>query len=265
MNTRALFIAAGITAGCFLTAPVWAQPAPAASADAAPPAAPEPGADTMAPPEPAKAKPARRARPHRFHIQAGLRTTIISNEGYDPFAEGNGLAQGAFSFAYSPWRTLPFSVYGVGEWSIGGASSVTARGADSSLLVNRLGLGVEGRYEPISRLYMYVRLMPAAVNLNATIKDWELSNTLMGDAWTWGLDTTGGAAIRVGNVGRDEMPKTTFWFLFDLGYSFAGEANLVLKPTANDDSLDGRQFGGIPLTPFRPSGVLWRFAFSVAF
>lgn len=265
MNTRALFIAAGITAGCFLTAPVWAQPAPAASADAAPPAAPEPGADTIAPPEPAKAKPARRARPHRFHIQAGLRTTIIPNEGYDPFAEGNGFAQGAFSFAYSPWRTLPFSVYGVGEWSIGGASSVTARGADSSLLMNRLGLGVEGRYEPISRLYMYVRIMPSAMNLNGTIREGELPTTLMGDAWTWGLDTTGGAAIRVGNVGRDEKPKTTFWFLFDLGYSFAGEAKLVLKPTANDDSLDGRHFGGIPLTPFRPSGVLWRFAFSVAF
>lgn len=240
-------------------------PAPETTASM-PPAedAPKTVSDTPIP-QPEPKKPARRARPHRFQIQFGLRTTLIPNEGYDPYAEGNGLAQAAFTFAYSPWRTLPFSVYGVGEWNIGGASSAMARGADSALIYNRLALGVEGRYEPISRLYMYLKVMPAAINVSGTFNNYGVFPTLEGDAWTWGLDTTAGAAIRVGNIGRDETPKTTFWFMLDLGYSFAGEANIVLRPTANDDSLEGRRFGGIPLTPFTPSGVLWRFAFSAAF
>lgn len=171
----------------------------------------------------------------------------------------------AFSFAYTPWRSLPFSVYGVGEWSIGGVGPNDVRTAESSLVMNRLGLGLEGRYEPISRLYMFVKLMPTAMNLSGSIDAQGLYPRLTGDDWTWGFDATAGTAIRIGNIGRDESPKSTFWISLDLGYGFAGEAKVVLRPTGDDDALEGRRFGGIPLTPFRPSGVLWRVAMSLAF
>lgn len=224
--------------------PVAAVPAPAANAPDAPP--------VLRP----------RPLPHHIGLQFGVRTTNIPNGGYDPFSESNGLAQASIAATFTPWRSLPFSAHALAEWNIG-ASHAMARGADTSLTMHRFALGVEGRYEPISRLYFFAKLAPAAVHARAEIEDFALSAELTSRSWTWAVDTTGGAALRLGNAGKDHDPSATFWLMLEMGYSFAGEAEMVLTPVEDQD--EPRRFGSVALPGLTPSGFLTRFAGAVTF
>jgi hypothetical protein len=238
-------------------------PAPAITGSAAinapsSPAPPPPGASPDAPRSP-------RPRPltHRFGFQLGLRTTNITDGGFDPYAESNGFGQASFVGTFTPWRTLPFSVHLVGEYDIG-VNDSEARGDKTSLSMHRIALGLEGRYEPISRLYFYARVAPSALHLRGTIDDIPLGAKLAARTWTWGLDTSGGAAIRLGNGGNDADPIVTFWLTVDLGYTFAGEAEMVYHPVEVNDE-EGRRFGDVTLPPIRPNGFVTRFAGVVTF
>jgi hypothetical protein len=235
----------------------------AISAMPAPPAPDAPNTNTDAPP-PADAAPDIKARPlpHHIGLQFGVRTLFIPSSGYDPFAESNGLAQASIAGTFTPWRSLPFSAHAIAEWDIGG-SNATARGAATNLTMFRFALGVEGRYEPISRLYFFAKLAPAAIHARADIEDYALSATLKARSWTWALDTTGGAALRLGNAGKEHDPSATFWLMLEMGYSFAGEAEMVLTPGAIDD--EPRRFGSVALPGLEPSGFLTRFAGAITF
>jgi hypothetical protein len=51
--------------------------------------------------------------------------------------------------------------------------------------------------------------------------------------------------------------------MLEMGYSFAGEAEMVLTPGAIDD--EPRRFGSVALPGLEPSGFLTRFAGAVTF
>jgi hypothetical protein len=106
------------------------------------------------------------------------------------------------------------------EWNLG-SSNALARGDETSLTLYRFAAGLEGRYEPISRLYLFVKLVPAAIHARADIEDPALGATLKSRSWTWSLDATGGAAFRLGSSGKDNDPSASFWLMCDMGYSFA--------------------------------------------
>jgi hypothetical protein len=213
---------------------------------------------------PADAPPVARPRPlpHHIGLQFGVRTTNIPASGYDPFAESNGLAQASIAGTFTPWRSLPFSAHAIAEWDVGG-SNAEARGATTNLTMFRFALGLEGRYEPISRLYFFAKVAPAALHARSEIEDFALSATLKARSWTWALDTTGGAALRLGDAGKDYDPSATFWLMLEMGYSFAGNAKMVHTPAEIDD--EPRRFGSVALPDLNPSGFLTRFAGAVTF
>lgn len=227
-------------------------------------AMPAPVANTPPPPDQPDAPPIVKSRPlpHHIGLQFGVRTTNIPSGGYDPFAESNGLAQASIAGTFTPWRSLPFSAHALAELDIGGSNAM-ARGAETSLTMLRFALGLEGRYEPISRLYFFAKVAPAAIHASAEIEDYFLSATLKSRSWTWALDTTGGAALRLGNAGKDHDPSATFWLMLEMGYSFAGEAEMVLTPGEIED--EPRRFGSVALPDLSPSGFLTRFAGAITF
>lgn len=201
-------------------------------------------------------------RPHRFGVYFGIRAMNLKHSGYDPYSDSDAFVQHAVGFSFSPVRTRPLSLHFLAEWNLG-ASSAYARGAQTDLLVNRIALGVEARWMPKSRFYLYAKVVPAAVNLYATIDDYALGATLESSAWTYMIDTSGGAALRLGTAGKEPGRTASFWLMMDWGYTFAGQTSMTFRPKEIED--DTRKFGAINLPSFQPSGFITRASFGVTF
>lgn len=212
--------------------------------------------------EPDSAAARQRPLTHHFGIHLGARVVHIPSSGYDPFSDSNGLGQSVIAATFTPWRSLPFSAHVAAEWNVG-SSNALARGDETSLSLYRFAAGIEGRYEPISRLYLFVKLMPAALHARAEIEDPALNVTLKSRSWAWSLDATGGAAFRVASGGKDHDPAVSFWLLCDMGYSFAGKADMVFTP--GDVEEESRRFGSVALPGLDPSGFVTRITGALTF
>jgi hypothetical protein len=232
-------------------------------------APPGPGRDEAAPAPPAphrdEAAPAP-AAPHKQHWSAGLGFvgSVVASPGYDPYSKDNTLPMLALFGTFTPWDSRPFQLRIAFEWDYGGSSS-TARSEPSNLEIHRLALGLEGRYTPMSRIALFVRGMPAAMHIGASIKDPYLGNTLETGIWTWGVDLTGGAAARIGSIGNSESPVASFWVGLDMGYRFAGTAAMRFRPGDLTEDDQSRHFGEVPLPNLDLSGFLSRLSVSVSF
>lgn len=248
-----------------MAVPASAQPPPAP--DAEPDDGPPGPAIVIAatPPEPEAPAP-RPAVPHTQHFSAGLgfRAGIVSGEGYDPFSKDNALASGTLFGSYTPFSLRPASLHLAFEWDFASPSS-SARGNESSLEIQRLGVGLEARYSPISRLALFVRGMPSAIHTYASIDDAVLGKKLESSSWTWGLDVSGGAAARIGAVGSSEYPVASFWLALDMGYRFAGSTKMRLRPGDLGEEDQTRRFGEVPLPNLDLSGFIARLSGSVSF
>jgi hypothetical protein len=110
---------------------------------------------------------------------------------------------------------------------------------------------------------IFAKLAPAAVNLRGTIMDPGLSRPLVSRSWSWALDTTAGLAAMFARTGPREAPTSRFWFTGELGYGFAGQADMTYAP--EPDAADPRKYGSIMLPGLRPSGALMRLAMLVSF
>ena len=80
---------------------------------------------------------------------------------------------------------------------------------------------------------------------------------------TWTLDTSAGASLRLGSAGEPDNPAASFWINAELGYSFAGRAEMAYSAELEDD--DPRQFGAITLPAVKPAGFMNRLSFGVSF
>ncbi|MEP7119639.1 MAG: hypothetical protein ABJE95_01970 [Byssovorax sp.] len=129
--------------------------------------------------------------------------------------------------------------------------------------MHRLGVGLESRFQLGSRLMLFAKLAPAAVNLRGTIMDPGISRPLVSRSWSWALDTTAGVGVVFARTGSREAPTSRFWFTGELGYGFAGQSDMIYAPEA--DPADPRKYGSIMLPGLRPSGALARLALLVSF
>ena len=204
--------------------------------------------------------------PVEQHWSAGLGFlgNNVPGEGFQPYSTNRTLPMASVFGTYTPWFSRPFSIHLAGEWNFGEASAA-ARGAQSSLTVNRLALGLEGRAQPLSRMRLFVRLMPGAIHESASLQDAYLGNRLEGSAWTWGLDMTAGAAARIGAVGHPDGPAASFWISLDLGYRLSGNATLKLRPADLTEDDQTRTFGDVSLPSIDLSGFIGKVAFSASF
>ncbi len=213
-------------------------------------------------PKPAKAP----AKPYDQHWSAGMGFlgSSVDSPGFDPYSKTNTLPMISLFGTVTPWATRPVSVHLAFEYNYGGASA-TARGDASSLDAHRLSLGVEGRYQPISRMRLFVRAMPSVIRVDGSIQDPYLNSHLAAGSWTWGADLTAGAAARIGAVGHADLPRVSFWLGLDMGYRFAGVTSMRFRPADLTEDDQTRHFGEVTLPNLDLSGFVGKLSLSVGF
>lgn len=217
----------------------------------------EPARHDEAPPR----KPRRYVQRH-MGLEVGARTQVVLFEGFDPYSRSDLLPHFAAAGTWVPLRAGAFSLALLGEYDLGGQSA-NARGDETALTVHRFSAGLQARFTLGSRLYTFVKGAPAALHLRASIDDAALDRPLVARTWTWGVDATGGAGLLLGAAGDEDWPAARFWLVGEIGYAFAGEAEMRFSPEADQD--DPRQFGEIELPGLRTAGVVNRLAFAVTF
>lgn len=247
-------------------APAKAAPRPSEARRPADPSYVMPAVDSPRE-EPVAPKPVKApAQPFEQHwsLGMGFLGSAVDSPGYDPYSKNNTLPMVSLFGTVTPWSTRPLSVHLAFEYNYGG-SSATARGDASSLDVHRLSLGVEGRYQPISRMRLFVRAMPSVIRVDGSIQDPYLNSHLAAGSWTWGADLTGGAAARIGAVGHADLPRVSFWLGLDMGYRFAGVTSMRFRPSDLTEDDQTRHFGEVALPNLDLSGFVGKLSFSVGF
>src|SRR5438477_13053460 len=76
--------------------------------------------------------------------QLGVRSTFVSDPGFDPFSKDNELTQFSLGVARTVWEEDRLSFAPGIIWDYGWRTA-TARGQDTSLSSHRLALALEGR------------------------------------------------------------------------------------------------------------------------
>jgi hypothetical protein len=262
MNAR-LTACAALLGALAIPSAARAQPTPADPPGSSPVIVPFAAVDQAAPAYDA-APPAKPKRSIQRHVgfEAGMRTTVVLDEGYDPYSANDLLPHFAGAVTWMPLRAAPFSLGFVGEYNIGGRSGM-ARGDATSLLIQRASVGLQGRLALGSRVYAFAKAAPSVMYMHSSITDAAVDRSLTADAWTWGVDTTGGAAVMIGRAGDRDWPILRVWIVGELGYAFAGKSEMVFSPEQQDD--DPRMFGSVRLPGFRPAGVVNRLALALTF
>lgn len=202
------------------------------------------------------------SRVPEINLALGFRSMLIPSAGLDPFSLNNALTQISLVAGPTLLRRGPVSIAALAEWNFGHVEG-KARGADAQLVIHRLGVGLESRYQVARRLAFFAKVAPAAVHLGGSLTDPGFASPLVTGSWSWALDTTAGVAVMFANTGPRQAPTSRFWFTGELGYGFAGSSEMTFKPEA--DAEDPRNYGSIMLPALRPSGALARLAVAVSF
>jgi hypothetical protein len=193
----------------------------------------------------------------RVSLSVGPRLLVIPAAGYDPYSTNDVLAQFAISGGVTLFHSGTASMIASLEWDFGGKSA-SARGQDASLFVHRLAGSLETRWQPVSRLYFSAKLAPGALRLLGSISDPVQSSPLLARAWTWNLEATGGAGLLLGRTARAQ-----FWLTGEIGYAFAGEAQMAFAHAATED--DPRNYGTTMLPPLKLAGGVGKLGVAVSF
>jgi hypothetical protein len=208
-------------------------------------------------------EPSSATRPGEVAVAAGVRAAILPGAGLDPYAPGSDLlVMSSVSAGVTLFRAGRASLVGSLEWNMGSRSDF-ARGQEASVTLHRLGLALETRYQPARRLYLSVKLAPAAFAVLGSIQAPGIDRPLVARPWTWGLDATGGAGLLLGTVGPSARPSARFWLTAELGYAFAGSAPMRYAPAS--DAADPSRYGSVMLPAFKPAGGVGRLGLAVAF
>jgi hypothetical protein len=205
---------------------------------AAPPTKPSPAMLFLQSRRPATARPREEAAPDdglmgthqdHFHLDFGIRASFIPNGGYNLFSKDDDLTQ----ISLSAGRT----VFAMGDTSFAasvlydwGPSESQARGADTSLHVNRLSVGLEGRYHLFRRLYVFGRLAPGALRFDADLEDGGADVRRESGAWLFSADIGGGAAFEVVGEPRGLSKRPRGFLLADGGYGWTSSSSLEFMP-----------------------------------
>ncbi len=229
------------------------DPTPSAPAPEEP-VAPPPVVTASAPPRPllraeAPITDAEKERPEpddgllgshqtHFSLQLGVRTSFISDPGFDLFSEddvfqGMSLSAGRVLVTEGP---LSLAALVGGDFS---GNDATARGAKSALFQHRYWLGGEARYHLLSRLYVFVRLAPALLNTKARLSDPVAQVEREAGGLSFGADGSAGAAIELLGKASGHSSTPRGWVTADGGYSWS-ESDALSFSASEDDSAPTR-------------------------
>jgi hypothetical protein len=200
----------------------------------------------------------------------GVRSDLIRGAGLDPFSRHDGVTQSALSVSR---RFGPSDLSGVAlgfEWDHG-STAATARGADSSLDLDRLSLTVEGRVPLARRLVAFARVAPGLMREAARLTEASAPATadasqpgvLQSTAWVAAADASVGLDFRLGELRRPGTPLFGFWLTAEGGYGYVAKRALTLGGGA--DGQPGQTSQPLRLGDLALSGPFMRFRFAVSF
>jgi hypothetical protein len=215
--------------------------------------------DDLAPAIEQAADPAATARgPGRWRVSVGGRSSLYRSAGYDAFSSDDAFGQFSATATATVLAGARLST-AVGALWEDGASSSTARGAESSLSLGRLGVVLEERFAPRPWAYAFLRVAPAWLRGKASIDDTAIAAPLETTFSTLGVDGSVGVAGRV-NPGRG---KVGVWIMGDGGYGWARAQPMALSPAL--PSADRDKAGVTTLAALAPSGVFLRFSLALSY
>jgi hypothetical protein len=164
-----------------------------------------------------------------FHLDFGIRASFIPNEGYDLFSKDNDLTQISLSAGRTVFATgdTSFAASLLYDW---GPSESELRGADTSLHVNRLSVGLEGRYHLFRRLYVFGRLAPGALRFDADLGDAGAGVLRESGGWLFSADLGAGAAFEVIGEPRGISKRPRGFLIADGGYGWTSSSSLEFVP-----------------------------------
>ncbi len=210
----------------------------------------------------ADAEPIYRSRERFWQGQLGMRSTFVTDPGFDPFATDDMLTSFSLGVSRTVFNHESFSLAPGLFWDYG-ARSATARSSPSSLGSHRLGLSLEGRYHFAPWAYGLVRLTPSAIQQSAQITDQLAAAPLVARAWTAGIDASAGAAFLLGPHHDASTVVARWWLAAEGGYGYAGSASLLMRADLPSD--DPRRTGDLDLGRLALSGGFFRLYGAVTF
>jgi hypothetical protein len=193
--------------------------------------------------------------------QIGMRSTFVTDPGFDPFATNDALTTFSLGVSRTILQQDAFSLAPGLFWDYGGRSA-TARRDETSLITHRLGLALEGRYHFAPWVYGLVRVTPGTIHHSAELKDPLASAPYVARAWTFAIDASAGAAFLIGPH-RPSASPVRWWLAAEGGYGYAGTASLVMHPDLASD--DPRRTGNLDLGRLALSGGFFRIYGSMTF
>jgi hypothetical protein len=214
--------------------------------------------DDLPPAIEAAGAPAPARAPGPWQVSLGLRSALFRSAGYDPFKTDDVFVQGGATatWALPTGRALSTAVGAIWET---GSEGATARGADTSLSLRRLGGLVEERFAPRPWLYAFARLSPTWLHGEATLHDLSIPAPLGTTFDSLAVDGSVGAAARLTPRGS----RVSFLAIVDAGYGWAPTQHLALVPEL--PASDRNKAGMTTLDDLAPRGVFYRLSVGVGF
>jgi len=193
--------------------------------------------------------PAERVSQKPWLLMLGARSMLVSDSGFDPFADSNELTQFSLGVGRSFYAREILSLAAIAFWDVGSRTS-SARGEPTRLLVHRLALGPELRLHPLTDLYGFLRFAPALIHSEARLEESTTGSTYYArsddldlnflGSWSVGFDATVGAAYElIGTSGR-HAGALRCWIMAEGGYAWGTSGDLELSPEADDTSAPER-------------------------
>lgn len=216
-------------------------------------------------PEPARA-------PLGISVSAGLRSDLIRSAGLDPFSGTDRVGQGALGVGYR-FGDPDAAGLSVGfDWNRGSLSA-QARSASAELTLDRLTVGIEGRYPLLRRLAVFGRVAPGLLRSHARLYEPSApadpyagaygGGGMMQTKWSPAADVGAGLAFHFADVRSPGVPVVGFWLIADGGFGFSPAYELTLRGHA--DPLPGRTDEPIRLGSLTLSGGFARARVAVSF
>jgi hypothetical protein len=102
--------------------------------------------------------------------------------------------------------------------------------------VNRLSVGLEGRYHLFRRLYVFGRLAPGALRFDADILDGGADVRRESGGWLFSADLGAGAAFEVVGEPRGQSKRPRGFLLADGGYGWTTSSSLEFAPAEGEQA-----------------------------
>jgi len=209
---------------------------------------------------PARIETPAKVGPRLWEATVGVRTVFIKDPQFDPFSNNDAFVQFSLSGVRVLVRDDQMALV-AGLILDVGASDASARGEPSALSLTRVSASFEGRYQPWSRLFGFLRIAPGLLHGSASLTDpaSPAGSSLTTSFDAFSLDASAGAAFGFGTIGDS---KLSAWLIGDGGFGWVASERLLLAPSLGADQSKA---GTVDLGTLTAGGGFFRVALALVY